>query len=423
MNTVAKNLSYLACLCLICCGAMLLAGCGGTMDVTSINITKDPDKVNYVVGEDLSLAGGEFTVTRDNGQTEVFDLQYADPSITHFANAGEYTIVMTYEGKTSTFNVTVEKAEYAPNYEKNIEATYTGSPLPVTLIDTSALPTGVSVLTTEYKAVSAPDTAYSPIAPVEAGEYLVRMSLNGGKNYKITTPIIANYTVHKADLRNFATNGVLSFHGIANITYGETFDLSQTWEQDDQGQVLGAVPLPSTIASSLTYYYQGANDAEPIAFTPGTDGEIYRKLNAGTYTITVSAPETENLNAFSVTKTMTINSKALEIGVDYDIILTTASGTTYLGAGESAVAEVPVMASASDVSIALVFKGDATNYCDAGETKYKLFFGNSIGMEYEGTSSVTDAGYYRVQISSLACSNDNYYVDSRIYVAFHYTIV
>ena len=40
MNTVAKNLSYLACLCLICCGAMLLAGCGGTMDVTSINITK-----------------------------------------------------------------------------------------------------------------------------------------------------------------------------------------------------------------------------------------------------------------------------------------------------------------------------------------------------------------------------------------------
>ncbi len=422
MNTIAKNLSYIACFCLMFCGVALLAGCGGTMDVTSIKVIKDPDKVNYVVGENLLLEGGKFSVTRDNGQVEEFDLKYATPNITHFDNAGSYTIVMTYEGKTSTFNVKVDKAEYNPVYEKNIEATYTGAPLDVKLVDTSALPAGVTEITTEYKAANAPDTAYSPNPPVDAGEYVVRTSLDGGKNYKITTPIIANYTIHKADIRNFATNGNLSFAGVDSITYGETFDLSKTWVLDEQTETLGAVPLPSTITSGLKYYYQGEGDAEPVAFVPGENGEIYKKLDAGTYTITVAFSETNNLEAFSVSKTMIVNSKALEIGVDYDIVVTTASGSVNLETGTDNVKEVAVLSSAPEVTIAIVFKGDAANYCNADATEYKLIFGeNGAGMEYTGAAKVSKAGYYRVQVV-LACSNNNYFVDAGVYTAFHYTI-
>ena len=107
MKTIAKNLSYAVCLCLLLLGAALLAGCGGSREITSIQVTTNPDKIVYVVGEDLQLAGGEFKVTREDGSTDIFDLALAEPSITHFDKAGTVTVIMTYAGKTSSFNVTV----------------------------------------------------------------------------------------------------------------------------------------------------------------------------------------------------------------------------------------------------------------------------------------------------------------------------
>ena len=47
---------------------------GATKEVTGIEVTKKPDKVEYYVGEEFSAAGGEITVTYSDNSTETKSL-------------------------------------------------------------------------------------------------------------------------------------------------------------------------------------------------------------------------------------------------------------------------------------------------------------------------------------------------------------
>lgn len=420
MKTIAKNLSYAVCLCLLLVGAVMLAGCGGSREVTGIKVTELPDKTTYVVGEDLQLEGGVFTVTREDGSTDKFDLKYAEPSITHFDKAGVITVVMTYEGKTSTFNVTVNPADFVPTYTTDVYATYTGEPLDVSLIDENALPAGMSITGTAYKADGADDSTYTTTPPTNAGKYKVRVTLDGGDNYNDTT-IVANYTIAKADYLAFATNGYFSFQGIANVTYGETFDLSKAWSIDDQGG-LGAVPLPAEYAGNIKYYYQGADDEEPTQIVPGDNGEIFAKLNAGTYDIIVKGVATDNLNEFTQTRKMVVESKQLELGVDFDIIVTTSGDTqTKLQQGTDNIVLVTVPSSDTSASVSLVFYGDAATYCNEETTTINMKWGNRATAEYTYVDTVTGEGYYRIELQ-LDCPTNNYRLDVSTYIGFQFDI-
>lgn len=75
----------------------------------SIAVTTPPVKQVYLEGKDaLDVTGGKLTLTYNYGDTQEVDL--AMDMVTGFDNtvAGEQTLTVTYEGKTTTFTVTIQ---------------------------------------------------------------------------------------------------------------------------------------------------------------------------------------------------------------------------------------------------------------------------------------------------------------------------
>ena len=80
-----------------------------TNDVTKIEIKNVPSKTTYIKGENLELTGGTITVTYEDGTSSEVPMTSSEVQVTGFDNnsTGEQTLTVTYQGKTSTFNVTV----------------------------------------------------------------------------------------------------------------------------------------------------------------------------------------------------------------------------------------------------------------------------------------------------------------------------
>lgn len=74
----------------------------------SIAITTLPVKTEYLEGKDmLDLAGGRLTLTYNNGTSEEVDLILAAVSGFDNSNVGKQALTVTYQGKTTTLEVTV----------------------------------------------------------------------------------------------------------------------------------------------------------------------------------------------------------------------------------------------------------------------------------------------------------------------------
>lgn len=74
----------------------------------SIAITTLPVKTEYLEGKDmLDLAGGRLTLTYNNGTSEEVDLILAAVSGFDNSNVGKQALTVTYQGKTTTLDVTV----------------------------------------------------------------------------------------------------------------------------------------------------------------------------------------------------------------------------------------------------------------------------------------------------------------------------
>jgi len=79
--------------------------------LTSIAVTKLPDKTVYLEGKDtLDLNGGEITLYYNNDSTYAVDMVDSSITVTGFSNtsAGMKTLTVKYGGKTATFTVTVQ---------------------------------------------------------------------------------------------------------------------------------------------------------------------------------------------------------------------------------------------------------------------------------------------------------------------------
>lgn len=115
--------SLMMAVCLFC--SCLFGSCQfltKTATVQSISITTMP-KIEYVVGEQLDLTGGELTATYSDNTTKKVSL--TDTAVTvqkpNMKTAGQKTVSVTYESKSTTFKVTVSEPKLAVIFDLNYE--------------------------------------------------------------------------------------------------------------------------------------------------------------------------------------------------------------------------------------------------------------------------------------------------------------
>ena len=122
MNKLKSKIVILGLLVAMLSCLVLLSGCGEA-SLSEIYVGKDglPKKVTYVEGQDLDLTGGVLTTVNDDGTTGSVPLTADTVSVTGFDNAklGKQTLTVTYNGKTTTFDVTVVARFTAENFEPN----------------------------------------------------------------------------------------------------------------------------------------------------------------------------------------------------------------------------------------------------------------------------------------------------------------
>ena len=76
------------------------------VEVTSIAVNTMPDKTTYYTGDEFDSTGLTLTVTYNNGTTAVVSEGFTFNTI-NTTYAGSKTVRVTYEGKTTTFRITV----------------------------------------------------------------------------------------------------------------------------------------------------------------------------------------------------------------------------------------------------------------------------------------------------------------------------
>lgn len=83
----------------------------GSQSAESIAITKLPDKIEYKIDQEISLAGGELTATY-KGKSEGKVVSLEDPAVEVSAvktsKAGKKSVAVTYDGCRTRFNITID---------------------------------------------------------------------------------------------------------------------------------------------------------------------------------------------------------------------------------------------------------------------------------------------------------------------------
>jgi len=110
MKNTIKVSGFAVIIAAIVLNALLITGCPPPPEeeptVVSIEITKQPGKTTYYVGDDLDTTGMEVTATYSDDKKEAV----TGYTVTGYDKnkAETQTITVTYEGKTATFSVTVK---------------------------------------------------------------------------------------------------------------------------------------------------------------------------------------------------------------------------------------------------------------------------------------------------------------------------
>ena len=80
-------------------------------EVSAISVKENITKRTYTKGEDLDLSGGILTVTYQDGTTSSIPMTSSNLQITGYdsTKTGNQTITVTYQGKQTTFQITIEE--------------------------------------------------------------------------------------------------------------------------------------------------------------------------------------------------------------------------------------------------------------------------------------------------------------------------
>lgn len=140
--------SFWALLLVICLSAsLLLTGCGpaveptepsgknpgptegGEKTVSSIEVTKQPTKTEYYVGEEFSAEGGEITITYSDNSTETKSLTDSEVTISEVnttindesQDSATKTVTVRFGGKSARFEITVSHMLFQVNFDLGYE--------------------------------------------------------------------------------------------------------------------------------------------------------------------------------------------------------------------------------------------------------------------------------------------------------------
>ena len=370
-----KKIAYYMSLCLVMfVGAFAFAGCGNTGEVASLKVdanalAQQGFNTEYTVGDTLDLTNGEFTVVYSNGEEDTLNMinslgvqvyiDYGDGNTDTnvFTTPSEHQpVVIKYEGKTTTFYVTVNKGiitEQDVNLNSSYTKIYTGQPLPVNELADIELPSGASVEPAQYRQDPGNINDFTTTPPTDAGNYVIRLNINGGTNYEDTHFDIP-YTIQKADLASLTTNGILNFPNIS-ISHGESYDLSQNWQFSDIGE-LGAITegFDESFAgdlNNLVYSYKASSETEYTILNADTFDEVISTLPTGAYDIRVTGTWANNIEDFAIDAHLVVIIKTLVYGEDYTFNITKQDGTPV---------EYELPTSAEDINTIIQFGADET---------------------------------------------------------------
>ena len=201
--------------------------------------------------------------------------------------AGTYTFTITYnplgeayvdasnndEPATTTFNVVVEKANGKVSNIVINDKIYDGTAITEPTFDQL----GDGNATIEYKVKDSDDSTYTTVAPKDANDYIVRISVAEGTNHKEAFAT-AEFTIHEAELNDVSV-------------------------QQNEMLVYNGNSLTPTIKESAT-----SINNQPVSFTysinvDGTYGDLPNFTDANTYTVyfKATAPNhNETIGSFTV---------------------------------------------------------------------------------------------------------------------------
>lgn len=94
-----------------------------TKTVSEISVKTNPEKTEYFVGEEFTVAGGVILVTYSDDSTQDVPMTDSAVEVTapNMTRVGEKTVTVRYEGKRATFKVTVVMKGYNVTFDYNYE--------------------------------------------------------------------------------------------------------------------------------------------------------------------------------------------------------------------------------------------------------------------------------------------------------------
>ena len=107
LNTAGTQTITVSCEGLTTQFNVIVSSTGAEPTVKSIRVDTEPQKVNYLVGEDFDGTGMVLRVTTDQGEGLLYSGFTCSP--THFSEAGTQTVSVFYGGQSCTLNVTVSE--------------------------------------------------------------------------------------------------------------------------------------------------------------------------------------------------------------------------------------------------------------------------------------------------------------------------
>ena len=147
---------------------------------------------------------------------------------------------------TTTFKVVIEKAEGEVTSISDISKTYDATAVTAPSVDRL----GDGAITIEYKVFGADDSTYTTVAPVNAGDYIMRVTVAEGTNHKQASAT-AEFSIEPADIKDAVVTleqNVFVYDGTAhkpNVTvvfdgktlqegvdYKVSYRLPMRWEQE-----------------------------------------------------------------------------------------------------------------------------------------------------------------------------------------------
>ena len=94
-------------------------------DIEKIEVKKTPDKTTYIKGESLDLTGGIITVSYEDKTTDNIPMTSSNVKVSGYnsSQVGNQTITVTYQGRQTTFEVTVKNEVTLITIKKEINKT------------------------------------------------------------------------------------------------------------------------------------------------------------------------------------------------------------------------------------------------------------------------------------------------------------